>query len=800
MNRLLIFFSILLFCFGATSQTIKVIDQTNLQPIEDVLIIDLNNSKTALTNQFGITEISSFNKNDTVIFQHPSYQQFILSYAEIINSDKIIKLKARTIHLSQIVVSASKWEQDRTEVPNKITFITAREISFNNSQTSADLLGASGEVFVQKSQLGGGSPMIRGFAANTVLLVVDGVRMNNLIYRSGNLQNIINLDVNIIESAEVIFGPGSVMYGSDAMGGVMDLHTKSPQLSYDSKYQVSANALLRYSTANNENMGHVDFNVATSKWGFLTSFTYSSFNDLRMGSHNHDEYQRLQYVETNNGNDTILENDNPDIQVFSGYNQLNLMQKVRFRPNDKIDIDYGFHYSNTSDIPRYDRLTQYSNNKLKYAAWYYGPQRWMLNALNVKVSDTNRLFDKVKLTAAYQNYEESRHDRKLDKSSINERFENVNVYSFNLDFDKSLKANTHFFYGIELFFNTNKSTAHARDILTSSLSPLETRYPDGINRQLIVAPYFSYKNNISEKVTLLTGIRYNYIWLYSTFVDTSFYQFSPVPLDNKNSAFNGSLGFVFRPTGSWQINLNLSSGFHAPNLDGLAKVFQPSSGNVLVPNSNLKPEYSYNMDVGIMKNFNSIASIEATLFYSRVVDPLVTQDYLYNGENWIIFDGDTNNVIAVVNAGHADIFGGNLTFKADLTDFLSFRSYICLMKGFYDNDEPLRHVSPLFGSTYLTYNTTKTRLEIYAIYNGEISHENLAFAERDKPYMYATDNNGNLYSPGWWTLNFMGSYQINRYLQVNFGLENILDKRYRPYSSGICAPGRNFIFALRVKL
>ncbi len=800
MNRLLIIFSILLFYIGATSQTIKVIDQTNLQPIEDVLIIDLNNSKTALTNQFGITEISVFNENDTVIFQHPSYQQLILSHAEIINSDKIIKLKERTIHLSQIVVSASKWEQDRTEVPNKITFITAREISFNNSQTSADLLGASGEVFVQKSQLGGGSPMIRGFAANTVLLVVDGVRMNNLIYRSGNLQNVINLDANTIESAEIIFGPGSVMYGSDAMGGVMDFHTKTPQLSYDSKYQVSANGLLRYSTANNENTGHFDFNVGTSKWGFLTSFTYSSFNDLRMGSHNHDEYQRLQYVETNNGNDTILENDNPDIQVFSGYNQYNLMQKVRFRPNDKINIDYGFHYSNTSDIPRYDRLTQYSDNELKYATWYYGPQRWMLNVLNVKVSDTNRLFDKVKLTAAYQNYEESRHDRKLYKSSINERFENVNVYSFNLDFDKSLKANTHFFYGIELFFNTNKSTAHERDIFTGSISPLETRYPDGINRQLIVAPYISYKNNISEKVTLLTGIRYNYISLYSTFVDTSFYQFSPVPLDNQNSAFNGSLGFVVRPTESWQINLNLSSGFHAPNLDGLAKVFQPSKGNVLVPNSNLKPEYSYNMDVGIMKSFNSVASIEATLFYSRVVDPLVTQDYLYNGKNWIIFDGDTNNVIAVVNAGHADILGGNLTFKADLTDFLSFRSHISLMQGFYDNDEPLRHVSPLFGSTYLTYNTTKTRLEIYTIYNGEISYKNLAFTERDKPYMYATDNNGNLYSPGWWTLNFMGSYQINRYLQVNFGLENILDKRYRPYSSGICSAGRNLVLALRVKL
>ena len=85
-----------------------------------------------------------------------------------------------------------------------------RDARLRNPQTTADLLGQIGSVFIQKSQMGGGSPMIRGFATNRVLMVADGVRMNNAIYRSGNNQNIISIDPFSLEDAEVIFGPGSI--------------------------------------------------------------------------------------------------------------------------------------------------------------------------------------------------------------------------------------------------------------------------------------------------------------------------------------------------------------------------------------------------------------------------------------------------------------------------------------------------------------------------------------------------------------------------------------------------------------
>lgn len=122
-------------------------------------------------------------------------------YAQKIEKDTL----SATEKLKDITVHYNKWEQNLNEVPNRIVKISLKNLRMQNPQTMADALGTTGDVFIQKSQLGGGSPMIRGFATNRVLLVVDGVRMNNAIYRSGNLQNVLSLDALSIDDAEIIF-------------------------------------------------------------------------------------------------------------------------------------------------------------------------------------------------------------------------------------------------------------------------------------------------------------------------------------------------------------------------------------------------------------------------------------------------------------------------------------------------------------------------------------------------------------------------------------------------------------------
>ena len=142
-----------------------------------------------------------------------------------------ITLEDAGLSLDEIVVSATRWTQNKHDVPEKITTISTKQVALQNPQTAADLVGISDEVFIQKSQQGGGSPMIRGFATNRLLYTVDGVRMNTAIFRSGNLQNVISLDPFAIENTEVLFGPSSVIYGSDAIGGIMSFKTLTPQLS-----------------------------------------------------------------------------------------------------------------------------------------------------------------------------------------------------------------------------------------------------------------------------------------------------------------------------------------------------------------------------------------------------------------------------------------------------------------------------------------------------------------------------------------------------------------------------------------
>ena len=267
---------------------------------------------------------------------------FLTAYISLVHFDATAQANKDTSakQLDEVFISFNKWEQNSKEIPNMIEKVNLRDARLRNPQTTADLLGQIGSVFIQKSQLGGGSPMIRGFATNRVLMVVDGVRMNNAIYRSGNIQNIISIDPLTLDGAEVVFGPGSLIYGSDAIGGVMDFHTLEPKFSSNYKLAIRGSSTIRYASANNENTFHADFNVANRKWSFVSSFTYSKFGDLKMGINGPASYLRNEYIERINNVDSILPNRDPRIQRFSGYDQVNLLQKVKYKFNDYIDLTY----------------------------------------------------------------------------------------------------------------------------------------------------------------------------------------------------------------------------------------------------------------------------------------------------------------------------------------------------------------------------------------------------------------------------------------------------------------------------
>ena len=154
--------------------------------------------------------------------------------------------QSKHITLSEVVISVNKVEEQKNKVAQQVQVLSASEIANTQAQSTAEVISNTGNVHVQKSQLGGGSPNIRGFEGNRVVLMIDGVRMNNLIYRGGHMQDLIKTDNNILDRVEVLFGPSSTVYGSDALGGTILLYTKKPQFATDDKLNVKVNAMYRY--------------------------------------------------------------------------------------------------------------------------------------------------------------------------------------------------------------------------------------------------------------------------------------------------------------------------------------------------------------------------------------------------------------------------------------------------------------------------------------------------------------------------------------------------------------------------
>ena len=262
--------------------------------------------------------------------------------------------------LDEVILLSNKFAEKQKNLAQKIEVVSSREIDFINAQNTGDLLTNTGKVFVQKSQQGGSSPVIRGFEASRLLLVVDGVRMNNAIYRSGHLQNVLTVDQNMLERIEVLFGPASTLYGSDALGGVIHLFTKRPYLSGNKKLITKHQAFARYSSANAEKTIHYNGSVGGKKIGWLQSFTFSDFGDMKMGKHYPDKYpdfgRRTHYISRINGIDSIVENPDDRVQKFSGYKQWDITQKIFYKPSDRFSHLVNFQFSNSTNVPRYDRL------------------------------------------------------------------------------------------------------------------------------------------------------------------------------------------------------------------------------------------------------------------------------------------------------------------------------------------------------------------------------------------------------------------------------------------------------------
>ena len=788
-----------LFSLTLFSQKINVQDKESKEGIEGVFVYNKNESITAISDTSGIVDISAFSKRDTLVFTHQSFTTFMIPKLNVGNS---IYLTKQAVIIPTVEIVAEQEKNKALEVTSKIDLIESKTVQFNNPSTAAEMLELSGGVYIQKSQMGGGSPIIRGFEANRVLLVIDGVRLNNAIYRSGHLQNAITVDNAIIDKTSVIYGSNSVIYGSDAIGGVVHYETKMPKFKSDkdTMNNNSANAYARYATANQEKTVHFDFNLGSKKIASVTSVTFSDFNDLYMGNVTNSDYPEFgivkNYADRINGKDTMIRKDDFTKQVGTGYQQTDLLEKISFKISDNFLLTLNTQYSTSSNIPRYDRLNDYSNDTLKYAEWFYGPQNRLLGSLSAKIKSENKWFSKVEILTHYQKIDEDRITRKFGNNIRTTREEDVNVYGINIDFIKENENKSQWYYGVEAIHNNVASSAFSQNIVTSEQVVASTRYPDNGSTLTSTGAYITFKNNFTKKATYSLGGRYSYTILTASFIDTTFVKLPFSKINNNNGAVTGNAGFVFHPNKKWNIQLAISTAYRSPNVDDIGKVFAKND-YVIVPNDQLKPEYAYNGELGVTRSFgNESFIINLVGFYTLLQNAIIRDFYTINGSDSLNYDGDLLKIQTNINASEAIVYGTSFNLQAKLSKEFSVRSSFNYTIGRNTTlDVPLAHIPPFYGRTDLIVHSDPLTFAVYVKYQGRKWISDYSPFGEDNEEEATIDG-----TPAWQTFNIRAEMKLTKSFSIQAAAENVLDVHYRPFASGVSGSGRNFIFTLRADI
>ena len=807
MHKIRTFFTYILIAFSGSlfantassgAKWITVKSKASDLPIEGVSIT-LNNQYVGTTGPLGRIRINNLKKGDIVSFYHTSYSPRNFNYSQLERAEFEISLYESVLNIQEVVIKANRIEANFKHNPQEVRTISAKRMNDQFIGSSADVLSIDPNVFVQKSQSGGGSPMIRGMSSSRVLILVDGIRLNNAIFRSGNVHNVISLDPLSISDVEISLGPGSVLHGSDALGGTMHINT------YDAHYGDSTEALQSliydFGTNNAQLTRRPNFRISYggSNWAAMTNITYSQFSNLRMGANTAqrsfssiENYLALCEPITFGDLDTLRKPSNPLIQPRTDYDQRNLTQKLKFRVTETGEIKLALYASQLSEVNRYDRFIETKNSAPRYAYWNYGPQLWSMLTLAYEDRKLTKLYDRIKWSAAAQGYQESRDSRKYRHSEGRQQTELVKMVQANVDATKKVNSKLSLSYGADWNLNLISSQAfHYAANDRNNTWDAQTRYADG-SHWMSTAAFVNALYNFTPNFSLSGGTRMNHI-----------YMFTPIRFNGfeKDAVWNfiapsGALGATYSKK-NFKYFLNLSTGFRAPNVDDASKVFDSQPGAIVIPNENLKEERLYSAEIGMKQLLSKNLVLDASLYYSYLDNAMIRAPYSFNGTDNMIYDGEISQILAVQNLDYAIIWGYQFGIRSEFTKSLFWTIHWSHPFGIDSEGNSLRHANPFNATSQLVFRKKRWSATITGRYNGEMSYEELSFSERSKTHIYAADENGNPYSPRWYTFGIMTNYEFNKNLLLRIGLENITDVQYRPYSSGIVAPGRALFIGLR---
>jgi outer membrane receptor protein involved in Fe transport len=637
-------------------------------------------------------------------------------------------------------VTAQRHEMNVFDVPQSMTVMDQREIARKIPRSTPEALMESAGVWMQKTNHGGGSPFIRGLVGNQVLVLVDGIRLNNTTFRYGPNQYLNTIDPSQIERIEILRGSGSVLYGSDALGGVINIVTKQPNFSNDGIHFIS-NLYLKYMSSNMEKSGRIELGFSSSRMAVLGGFSMKDFGDLKAGGD--------------------LGTESP-----SGYSEINGDLKAVVRLSSKQLLTMSYQNVNQYDIPRFDQVTQ--RGYLKYS---FDPQTRQMAYLKFESFLSSKWVDSFGITTSWQQSTEGRIKEKRGERIRTTEEDDVDVYglSFKLH-SKPLKIWT-MSYGVDYYYDKVHSWRRDLDLESNTVVEKRGLYPDGATAKSLAV----FINNliVFKKLSINFGGRFNHYSLSA--VDETFNNLRISP-----EAWVSSASFMYSIHQDHKLTTSVSQGFRAPNINDMSSLGGFDYG-IEVPGVNLSPEKTMNFEF-VYKSRMNHAALSLAVYRTNLFDLIDRVQSTFNGSAYY----ENQRVYQKQNIDKAYIQGLEAEFELVISPQLVVFNHIIYTIGQkLSTEEPMRRIPPLNGQVGLRWSDEK----------GVWGEARLLFAGKQDRLSQGDIDDHRIPeggTPGWITVNIRGGYSFGSSLDLTMGLQNLFNKAYRMHGSGVDAYGRSF--------
>ncbi|GAA4461529.1 TonB-dependent receptor [Nibrella saemangeumensis] len=729
----------------AWSQTLTgtVRDQQTQRPLAGVTIRIPETTYGTLTNEEGRFELRKVPAGRYSLQIRSVGYQTLEPVIEPGQESLVIDLPPAIIQLNQLtVVTTQRTETPDFLRPEMTTILTPRDLQQRTARTVPEaLLGATG-VWLQKTNHGGGSPFVRGLTGQQTLLLVDGIRLNNATFRSGPNQYLNTIDPQSLEQIEVVRSTGSVAYGSDAIGGVINVLTKTPQFSEEGTF--SGNTFFKAMTHGMELTNRTELGYSSSSVAVQGGLAYRMFGDLVAGKG--------------------LGRQSP-----TGYNQVSGDLKARFRLSNRYTLTAAYQNLRQDSVPVYHkvRLENFRYNQ-------FNPQRRQLGYLRLEGFYNYRWLQSVQVTASWQRQTEGRQSQKNDSpTAVLERDETTTQGLTVL----ALSEPTSFWQirsGIEVYSDFVRSSRIDRNTQTGAETAKRGLYPDRATMNSLAA--FTLHTLTFDRLTLTGGGRYNTYQI--TIPEQTLGKSTISP-----SALVGNVGASYAVVPQVRVVASVQSAFRAPNIDDMGTLgivdFRYET-----PNSNLEPERSLNTEAGVKVRTGRF-SASVLGYYTR----------LTNFISRVRMGRDSIQGYPVyLKQNSAEAFIRGLETEAEWEFARNWLAYGSLVYTYGQNvtaNEPFRRIPPLnsrMGVTYQSPASFWVRAEVL-----------LAGAQTRLAKGDMDDNRiGKSGTPGWQVVNLNGGYQWRSFM-VSAELQNLFNEAYRTHGSGVAGTGRSAWLAVQYR-